>query len=207
MKSFSRKVKFAGLALFAASGMAVAAVSFDSSTGTGFVGKGDIQSAFTLNNNQIQAILTSCSTLANANCNLDFNYASVDTYSATCTFTTGDGTPGEKVQNVDIPRHTGVNGAVGYDSRQRSQVTGFNLTGFGETTSSGTPPVVGALCVGGGGAGQDGVWTAVTLVSSTGGLEACLSATTTTTTGKGKNQISVTTVTMVCKPMPNTPVL
>jgi hypothetical protein len=196
------------LALAAISTVAVASVSFNASTGTGFVGKGDIQTAFNLNNPQIQAVLTACPTTAAANCNLDFAYAAVDRYQATCTWTTGEGTKGEKIHDVDHKRRTEVLGGVSYDSRQRSQVTGFMLTGYaGDPVATGTVPVVGSPCVPEEGSGHDGTWTAVVLVSSEGGLEACMTATATTTTGKGRNAVTVTTVTMVCKAMPNTPVL
>ena len=207
MSTFSRKVKFAGLALVAVSAVSMANVSFDSSTGMGFVGKGDIQSSFGLNNNQLQAILTGCADYESATCNLDFDYSSVDVYSATCTWITGEGTRGEHTHVKEIPRHTRVNGTVGYDSRRQTQVSGFILTGFGQVSSSGTTPVVGDPCVGPEGNAQNGTWTAVTLISSTGGLEACLSATTTTTTGKGPGRIIVTNTTTVCHDMPNTPVL
>lgn len=80
---------------------ALAAVTFDASTGTGFVGKGDVQLAFGWNNKQLQA-----------------NAAGV-------TF------PGDRVSSGD------------------------------------TVPVVGEACSGGG--PEDGEWTSVELVESTGG--------------------------------------
>ena len=134
--------------------------TFCPTSGIGFIGKGDVQTAFGWNNQKLQA---------NAS-GVTFTYSTTDTYSATCTFTTGDGTPGEQTHNVDIPRHTSVNSAIDYDARVHQQIDGFNLTGLGSTTYDGTVPVVGGTCVAGPtGAGQDGTWSAVTLVSSTGG--------------------------------------
>lgn len=142
---------------------ASAAVSFDSSTGTGFVGKGDVQLAFGWNNQALQQNVSG----------VTFTYEATDTYAATCTWTTGEGTRGEKTHNVDIPRSTSVNSTVAYESRKNSQqqITGFNLTGLGSSTVDGTIPMVGATCVAGPtGAGQDGIWTSVELTGSTGGL-------------------------------------
>jgi hypothetical protein len=55
--------------------------------------------------------------------------------------------------------------------RKSDRLDGFNLSSFGTTTYEGTVPVLGDACVG----NQDGIdhigtWSAVTLVSSTGGL-------------------------------------
>jgi hypothetical protein len=140
-----------------------ATVTFDPSTGIGFVGNGDVQSAFGWNSQALQANATGVS----------FTYNATDTYSATCTWVTGEGTRGEQTHNVDIPRHTSVNDTVAYGTRKNTQndVTGFNLTGFGITSIDGTVPVVGDPCVGNpDGVNFNGTWTAVTLVSSTGGL-------------------------------------
>jgi len=152
----------AALAVLALSATAAfAAVSFNSTTGTGFVGKGDVQTAFGWNNTALQKNASGVS----------FTYNAVDTYSATCSFITGAGTRGEQTHNVDIPRHTAVTSTVAYDARTHKQIDGFNLTGFGATTTEGTVPVVGEACVANDeGVARDGTWSAVTLVSSTGGL-------------------------------------
>ena len=55
MKSFAKQLKFAGLALALASSSALASVTFDPVTGIGFVGKGDVQYTFGLNNHAMQA--------------------------------------------------------------------------------------------------------------------------------------------------------
>ena len=85
---------------------------------------------------------------------------------------TGEGTRGERTHDIDIPRHTSVSSAIQYDARTHRQIDGFILTGFGATTNEGTIPVVGEACVAedSDGIAQDGTWTSVTLVSSTGGL-------------------------------------
>ena len=147
--------------VLAFAGVASATVTFNPATGTGFVGKGDVQLAFGWNNQALQA---------NAS-GVTFTYNATDTYSATCSFVTGAGTRGEQTHNVDIPRHTSVNSAIQYDARTHKQIDGFNLTGLGATTTDGTVPVVGEACVANdGGVNQNGTWSAVTLVSSTGGL-------------------------------------
>lgn len=148
----------AAAALLASTSYAFAAVTFDPTTGTGFVGKGEVQIAFGWNNQQLQK---------NAS-GVTFSFNTTDTYDATCTWTTGEGTRGQRTHNVDHTRTTAVSGVVAYDARVRNQITGFNLTGFGATTTTGAVPVVGGPCPGN--AGTDGVWTEVVLTGSTGGL-------------------------------------
>ena len=135
---------------------ASAVVTFDPATGTGFVGKGDVQTVFGWNNQQLQSKASG----------VTFSYDALDVYSAVCTWTTGEGTKGEKTHNVSIPRHAGVNSSITYDARTHKQIDGFTLTGFADTTTTGTVPVVGAPCVGDDGIDHNGVWTAVSLTSS-----------------------------------------
>jgi hypothetical protein len=138
---------------------AYAAVTFDADTGTGFVGKGDVQLAFGWNNAALQK---------NA-AGVTFVYNAVDTYEAICTWTTGEGTRGEKTHNGERKRTSGVNSSIAYDARVRNQITGFNLTGFRETSTIGQDaPVVGDPCPGN--QGHEGVWTSVEQTGSTGGL-------------------------------------
>jgi hypothetical protein len=145
------------VALLVAAGAVFAAVTFDPATGTGFSGKGDVQLAFGWNNKQLQSNASGVS----------FTYNSTDTYEAVCTFITGEGTKGEQTHNVSRTSSTAVNSTIAYDPRVKNQITGFNLTGLGETTTSGDVPVVGGSCPGG---PDGGTYTSVTLVSSTGGL-------------------------------------
>jgi hypothetical protein len=147
----------AALMLFA--GTAAATVTFDPNTGTGFVGKGDVQNAFGWNNAQLQA---------NAG-GVTFSYNTTDTYSAVCEFVTGTGTH-QQTHDVTIPRHTSVNDTVEYDARTHKQVDGFILTGFGTTSTTGTVPVVGAPCVGNeDGVDHNGTWVSVSGPTSSGG--------------------------------------
>jgi hypothetical protein len=191
--SISGKVKLGGLALVAAASVAMASVTFDFGTGVGFVGKGDIQNAFGLNNPQVQQALSSCASDPSS-CPLSFSHTATDVYEAVCTFITAEGKPGQKTHNITIPRHTNINAAIAFDTRKHSQIDGFNLTGNGDTTHGGDVPVVGQACVPDSG-GQNGVWTSVTLISSSGdSLNACM--TTVTISGKGKN--TTTTITESC---------
>jgi hypothetical protein len=136
-------------------------VYFDQATGTGFVGKGDVQTAFGWNN----------ATLQKNGRDVWFSMESSDTYSATCTWITGEGTRGEKTHDVTIPRHTTLNSAIEYDARTHKQIDGYFLTGFGASTTTGTAPVVGDACVGGeDGIAHNGTWTSVELTGSTTGV-------------------------------------
>ena len=149
----------AALGLFAAVSAVSAAVTFNPGTGTGFVGKGDVQIAFGWNNTVLQT---------NA-AGVTFSYKTTDTYAATCTWTTGEGTRGEKTHDVDHTKKTSVNSTVAYELRKNNQqqITGFNLTGFGTLVETGAVPLVGGPCPGN--QGHEGVWTAVEWLGSTGG--------------------------------------
>jgi hypothetical protein len=159
-KKLYAAVLVALLALALGATAAFAAVTYDPDTGTGFVGKGDVQTAFGWNNSQLQA---NASTVT-------FSYNATDTYDAVCTFTTGEGTRGERTHNIDHTKSTVVNSTVASQLRKNNQldITGFNLTGKGATTTQGTVPVVGEACPGN--LGTDGTWTSVTPTGSTGGL-------------------------------------
>lgn len=159
--------KFAIAAAVAAatiSSAALALVTFDPATGTGFVGKGDVQLAYGWNNKQLQD---------NAG-GVGFVYDQTTSYTAVCTWTTGEGTRGERTHNVDHNTSTAVLSSVAYEARKNSNgkdgsITGFFLNGFGATTTTGgEAPVVGASCHGN--EGHDGVWSSVSDGTSTGGL-------------------------------------
>ena len=145
-----------GIAAIAASAAALATVTFDSTTGTGFVGKGDVQLAFGWNNATLQK---------NAS-GVTFTYNAVDTYDAECYWETETGNGKIIVHDITVPKHTSVNATIAYDPRVRNQITGFNLKGFGTTVTDGTVPVVGDACPG----NNPGTIIGVTLTSSTGGL-------------------------------------
>jgi len=153
-----------GLTLALASTSALAEVIFDPVTGTGFVGKGDVQDAFGWNDAGLQANAPG----------VTFTYGYTAVYQAVCTFTTGEGTRGETIHNVPHSEEMSVSSSVNVSLRRNpvSKVTGFNLTGFGGTfTESGDVPVIGAPCPGN--PGHGGVWTSVELLpGSEGGLYA-----------------------------------
>jgi hypothetical protein len=137
-------------ATFAAAGGASASASFDPISGTGFVGKGDVQQVFALNNKQIQADAL----------NVKFAYNETDSsdYAVTCQFDTGSGS--HVVHHV-INTTDSLSDTVAYDATSASRtnpkgnVTGFNLTGSANqvTTSSGAVPQVGDSCPGNSGLG------------------------------------------------------
>lgn len=141
-----------------AAGTATAAVNIDPATGQGFVGKGDVQTAFSWNNNKLQSSATGVA----------FRYDTEQHYSATCTWTTGEGTKGERTHNVDHATSSTVNSEIVYDARTHKQIDGFTLTGFGSVTETGEVPVVGGPCMGN--ERHDGTWSAVTETGSTSGL-------------------------------------
>jgi hypothetical protein len=124
MKALNRLAVLGGTAaLFA---IAMAAVTFDPVTGTGFVGKGDVQLALGWNNRQLQD---------NAD-NLQFEVISevVTEVSWTCTNTNN-----ENVQDRERTTTTSVEGVLNSVARERNQITGFNLTGYdGVAAVSGT---------------------------------------------------------------------
>lgn len=149
------KKALAALGLLTAVGPAMAAVTFNPTNGTGFVGKGDVQLAFGWNNSQLQANASKISFVSNSRA----------TYAAVCVWTTGEGTRGEQSHTVTVTREAGMTSAVAYDARQRNQITGFNLLGFtGEVNVVGKVPVVGEVCPG---QGTDGAWASVTQTGST----------------------------------------
>ena len=143
----------AGVVLMLAS-PASAAVSFDATTGTGFVGKGDVQLAFGWNNAALQK---------NAS-GVTFSTSSAATYSATCEWIT-EGKTNTTIHQVNHKAKTTVAAAVAFDARVKNQITGFTLKGFGTRTVEGTVPVVGGMCPGSQGTG--GEWIAVQMTSST----------------------------------------
>jgi hypothetical protein len=118
-------------------GIALASVTFNPTTGIGFVGKGDVQTVLGLNNAQMQAQASS----------LTFSYATKDTYEVVNAWATGN-----PVNPVSLNSHTatvttvyGVEYVIAFDSRKNSQgqITGFNLTGLGNKVyEDGELPVV-----------------------------------------------------------------
>jgi hypothetical protein len=154
-----RKLFSIGAALVFATAIASASVTFDPATGTGFVGKGDVQLAYGWNNKQLQD---------NAG-GVTFTYQAQEQYKYDCTFTVEVGR--DKVREPRTQnrgKDTSVNASVAFDARKMQQITGFILSPGTTTTTSGEVPVDGGSCPGG--QFNDGAISNVELVSSTGGL-------------------------------------
>jgi hypothetical protein len=105
---------------------AYAAVIFDPASGTGWVGKGDVQSPFGLNNKGMQAVHTA----------VTFEYDDTTLYTWACEWHTG---PDHNIKHheQDRKRTRGVQGVVGSDSRKTGQWTGWHLTGFDSSNGDG----------------------------------------------------------------------
>jgi hypothetical protein len=99
---------------------AFGAVNLDADSGKGFVGKGEVQSAFGWNNAQLQA---------NAE-KVQFVYTTETKYEVTVEWTTGEGNKGEKTHTVTHKRDSSFSSSIAADARRNNQVNGFNLNGF-----------------------------------------------------------------------------
>lgn len=114
--------------------VANAAVTFDAQTGTGFVGKGDVQTALNLNNKQLQDL---SGTFA-------FSVSSVTESTWTCTKVVGLGNGGENEIVQGRSTSTTTQGVLASVERVRNQITGFHLTGYdGPATTVTDGPAVG----------------------------------------------------------------
>lgn len=128
MKTISLKVAAATLALtglMSLAAPAMASVSFDPATGTGFVGKGDVQTIFSWSNKNLQ---DNASTV-------DFRVNSVTETSWTCTKVVVQGN--DQVREIVQQRSTETStmGLITSVARENSKgkdgaVTGFYLTGY-----------------------------------------------------------------------------
>lgn len=129
-----KKVLYAAAAATAfVASAASAAVIFDETTGTGFVGKGDVQLALGLNNAGLQALG-----------NPTFTYESVTENSWDCVkiVVTGNGSIREIVQERNNMR--GVSGLVSSIARVKNQITGYNLSGYSSTSHTTDGPATGS---------------------------------------------------------------
>jgi hypothetical protein len=123
----------AGAALALSVATAVfAAVTFDPGTGTGFVGKGDVQLVYGWNNKQLQDNAASVQFQASSSV--------VSEVSWECT--------NENNQNIQERARTTTTtteGVVSKIARERNQITGFTLTGYSgtptESSESDGPPL------------------------------------------------------------------
>jgi hypothetical protein len=149
------KTTIAAVALSVATTAAFAAVTFNYQTGEGFVGKGDVQTAFGWKNATIQKYATG----------VEFEWVTSSNYTAVCTWTTAEGKPGEKEHNVNHKQKIAVKGTVNGDPRQtkgQNQFTGFILSAWNsevDLITTGTVPVVGEPCMGN--EGHGGTWSSV----------------------------------------------
>ena len=114
-----KSLLMAAAALVGSATLAIAAVIFDPATGTGWVGKGDVQTAFGWNNAAMQR-----NHLA-----ITFEYDATTTYTWTCQWTTG---PDQNQTLHTQPRTKthGVAGTIGNTDRRTGQWTGWFLTGY-----------------------------------------------------------------------------
>jgi hypothetical protein len=160
-KNLHRGVRILSLALFASFGSAaIAEVRFDAETGTGFVGKGDVQLALEWNNKELQD---------NANdVQFQVNSEVVTEVSWICTNSNN--------QNEQVRERTttsSVQGVVDSVARVRNQITGFILEGYDGDPIVGTPSTEGPAV----NSCPSGPWSLTTpagdpeVVSSTGGLQ------------------------------------
>jgi hypothetical protein len=104
---------------------ALAAVTFDPATGTGFVGKGDVQLVFGWNNKALQDNAGS----------VDFRSASTETSETTWTCKRDSG---EQTQERLRTTTTTIQGLVTTVGRLKNQITGFNLNGYEGTPTTTT---------------------------------------------------------------------
>jgi hypothetical protein len=113
-------------------GVAVAAVTFDSATGTGFVGKGDVQLIFGWNNKDLQDNAASVQFQASSTVVTEVSWE--------CTNDNN-----EHIQTRARTTTSTTEGVVSSVGRLKTQITGFNLLGYDgdPTTSSSTdgPPL------------------------------------------------------------------
>jgi hypothetical protein len=110
------------------------AATFDPSTGTGFVGKGEVQSAFNWNDKDLQT---------NAN-GVTFEFVATTTYTALCTWETG-----KKTHIKEVTDTIGIDEVVDMAKRtnKKEHVNGFTLDGFDlETVTVGEMPKDGDSC-------------------------------------------------------------
>jgi hypothetical protein len=122
MKKLYLAMALALATMVVAAGAVFAAVTFDPATGEGFVGKGDVQTAFNLNNKQLQEQAQ----------NVSFSFVSVTEQTWVCTNTNNENTQ-ERARTTESQ---GLFEKVTRDNKK--QVTGFLLTGF-----DGDPQVIG----------------------------------------------------------------
>ena len=127
----------AAAAALAVSTAALATVTFNPSTGTGFVGKGDVQLALGWNNAALQS---------NAGA-VTFTYETQATYDVTCEWDSFNS--GHQKTTIHHAVHDGLSLAsravfdAATRNNKRGDVTGFNLLGYSSVAPTGDVPAVG----------------------------------------------------------------
>jgi hypothetical protein len=132
-----------GLLIALPTGPAHAAVDFDPLNGTGFAGKGDVQTAFGWSNKQLQD---------NAS-RVTFRYSQRTPWTAGCAveIEEWEGTGKDKIQVVETEvkeekKTLNINGRVLTEPRMKQQVSGFLLTGYTQSDTSEPVPQEGDAC-------------------------------------------------------------
>jgi hypothetical protein len=120
---------FLGLSLCAGlATLAYAAVDFDPATGTGFVGKGDVQLIYGWNNKQLQE-------------NVDkVRFQAVTKFERTATWVCSDASKSGEKEQVKNAR-----GAVTAVARLKNQITGWSLNGYDPNKQSSTLTASGSI--------------------------------------------------------------
>jgi hypothetical protein len=147
----TRKTALLALASLVMAASAVASITFDPNSGTGFVGKGDVQSTCGWNNAGLQSHASG----------VGFSYQVHEVWAVTCEHETA-----KKTITQGFDRQRNINSSIAMSARSHNQVDGFNLNGY---SSNGGNPAV--SCPGDPG-DPNAAWTMVgepVLVSSSGG--------------------------------------
>jgi hypothetical protein len=153
MKKLFLSFFVAVLAAFAAP--ALADITFDPTTGTGFVGNGDVRQAFPeLKNNAI---------LQENIAGVTFNVTRTFNYIATCRYVTAEGTSAEAENFFTDAYNLTLNTDVDILVRTRKQATGIKLLGYAPMIQSTIVPIGGDACVVG---GITGAYSSVVLFGS-----------------------------------------
>ncbi len=157
-------ILFAGCSTGADLSTASSAITLDTTTGVGFVGKGAVQSLFGWNNAGLQANVGG----------ITFSFEASGVYEQSCVHQAN-----KKVVQVTFKKTVELSSAVGYTARRnpKDKVNGFNLTGI----AASSPTVPTDLC-NPGQSEPEQVWTpdptgAYPQVTQTSGTPATLSVT------------------------------
>ncbi len=125
-KKLYAAIALALAAMLVASAAAIAAVTFDPATGTGFVGKGDVQTAFGWNNKEMQQ----------NQLGVTFEYIVEESVEQNCEENLGKG-QGFAVKG-ERTKTQAVNSTLSDFDRKNKQYVGWNLTGLGTVTEENT---------------------------------------------------------------------